>query len=137
MKSGETTNQIRTVNVETACAPIRGHYSHASELPNGVIYLSGQKAWTEGKSGPIVGNILEQTHVVFDHLEAILRGLKLELSNVTRLVCYLRCEADYAGFDQVYAERLKDHKPARAVVTGVQLRDDAAVEIVADAFRTL
>lgn len=128
--------ELETKNILSATAPIRGHYSHATELPNGVIYLSGQKAWRGDTPGPITGDIADQTNVVFDHLESILNGLGLSLRDTTRFLCYLNSEQNYSMFNAVYERRLKEHKPARAVLTGLRLRDSALVEIVAEAFRS-
>jgi 2-iminobutanoate/2-iminopropanoate deaminase len=116
--------------------PAIGHYSHATELPNGIIYLSGQKAWHPDTGELVVGNVAAQVHRIFDNLSAILASIGLDQSALTRISCYLAdVDADYEAFNQAYAVRLGMHKPARTVIGGCALRGGALVELVAEAYR--
>lgn len=116
--------------------PAIGHYSHACELPNGVIYLSGQKAWDPRTGVLIDGPIDTQVERIFSNLEEILAQLGLDLTAVTRISCFLAdVDADYETFNRAYAAGLGAHKPARTVIGGCSLRGGALVELVAEAYR--
>ena len=136
MLQQEEVKQASTTGVveQGAPAPI-GHYSHYVELDNGVVYLSGQKAWKPENGELLQGDMRVQTELVIDNIEAILIGIGLSLDNVTRVQCYLSGEAEYRSFNEVYARRLGDHLPARSVLVNCGLRGGALVELVADAYR--
>ncbi len=120
-----------TVN---APAPI-GHYSHVSELPNGTVLLSGQKAWRPLDGKLIDGPVNEQTKLIFENIYAILDGVGLPRTSLVRLSCYLSKLSDYEVFNETYRDCLGEHKPARTVLAGFDLRGGALVEIVAEAYR--
>lgn len=116
--------------------PAIGHYSHAAELPNGVIYLSGQKAWDPRTGVLIDGPVDAQVELIFGNLRAILAQLGLEIASLTRISCFLAdVDADYETFNRAYAAGLGAHKPARTVIGGCSLRGGALVELVAEAYR--
>ena len=115
--------------------PVIGHYAHVVELTNGMVYVSGQKAW-RGPSGEMAkGDVSAQTELIFDNLEAILAKVGLGLANVIRIGCHLRDISDYEAFNEVYAKRLGKLRPVRAVLGGYELRDGARVELVVEAYR--
>lgn len=115
--------------------PIRGHYSHAVELPNGFVCIAGQKAWDPTSGNLIAADITTQTGLVFDNIEGILRQLGLRLNDVIRIQCHLADISHYDAFNTVYTERLGEARPARTVLGGYDLREGALVELVVDAFR--
>jgi 2-iminobutanoate/2-iminopropanoate deaminase len=115
--------------------PALGHYSHVVELPNGLVFISGQKAWKRPSGELLQGDVAEQTELIFDNLEAILAQVGLSLESVVRIGCHLSQIAEYAAFNEVYARRLGDCRPARTVLGGYQLRDGARVELVVEAYR--
>lgn len=117
-----------------APAPI-GHYCHAVELKNGLIYLSGQKAWDIETGKLIDGDIEAQTNLIFDIITNILASLGLGLSSIVRINCHLSTGDLYEKFNAVYGKRLGSHRPARAVLAGYQLRGGALVELVVEATR--
>ncbi len=120
-------------NSPEAPAPI-GHYCHAVALPNGLVQLSGQKAWRPEDGQLIDGGIGEQTRLVLSNIRAVLSGMNLDLRDVTRLICHLNDPVHYPEFNAAYAEEMGENKPARAVLAGAELRGGALVEIFADAF---
>ena len=118
-----------------AIPPVRGHYSHAAVLENGLVLLSGQKAWLPETGVLLQGGIASQTEQIFSNVEAILRGLDLPLSSIVRVSCHLANIDDYAEFNETYQRRLGDHRPARTVLGGYRLREGALVELVFEAYR--
>lgn len=121
------------VDVPAAPAPI-GHYHHAVVLPGGFVQLSGQKAWRPEDGVLIDGDVAAQTRLALSNIGAVLAGLGLDYSNLTRLVCHLHDPADYPAFNAAYSEELGAAMPTRAVLAGAALRGGALVEIIADAF---
>lgn len=126
---------ITIVDVPEGAAQPIGHYAHAVELDNGIVYLSGQKAWDPVTGDLVPGDVEAQTGIVFDNIEGVLRHLGLTLSHVTRISCHLARVEDYEAFNRAYARRLGGHRPARTTLAGYQLRGGAAVELVAEAYR--
>jgi 2-iminobutanoate/2-iminopropanoate deaminase len=122
---------------DSGVPPIRGHYSHAVSLPGGLVVIAGQKAW-DPVTGELTGeDIIQQTHLVFDNVEAILSACGLSLADLVRVQCHLADVEDYEAFNAVYAQRLGDARPVRTVLGGYQLREGALVELVVDAFASV
>ena len=135
--ANETRSESGIVFVEKVAGvagPI-GHYSHLAELPNGMVYLSGQKAW-DVQTGVLVDeDVAGQTDRVFDNIELILGSVDLDLGNVVRISCHLASVDDYEPFNEVFARRMGAHVPTRTTLAGYQLRDGALIEAVVDAYR--
>ena len=112
-----------------------GHYSQIVELPNGMVYLSGIKAWKVGAGDAVSGDIQEQTNTIFDIIEDILETQGMSKENIIRIQCHIANVDDYEEFNKVYAKRLLLHQPARTVLAGYTLRGGAAIELVVDAYR--
>lgn len=116
-------------------API-GHYSHAAELPNGIVAMSGIKAWKVGKGTQIDGDVREQALLIFRHLDSMLSALALKREDVFRISVHLDSVDDYDDFNSCYSEWLGSHRPARTVLAGYRLRGGAKLELVVDAYRS-
>lgn len=121
--------------VETTDAPKAiGPYSQAI-LANGFLFLSGQLP-IDPKTGEIVkGDIKDMTHKVFDNIEAILKAEGLSLKDVVRAEVYLKDLGHFQEMNKVYAERMKDHKPARHAFQVAKLPLDAQIEITCIAMK--
>jgi 2-iminobutanoate/2-iminopropanoate deaminase len=126
---------MKVVTFEKGAPQPIGHYCHAVELKNGLIFLSGQKAWDIETGKLIDGDIEAQTNLIFDIVTNILATMGLGLKSIVRIQCHLATGNLYAPFNAVYAKRLGDHKPARAVLAGYELRGGALVELVVEAVR--
>jgi 2-iminobutanoate/2-iminopropanoate deaminase len=112
-----------------------GHYCHAAELPNGIVALSGIKAWKAGAGTHIDGNVQEQARLIFRHVEALLAALQLKRQNIFKISVHLESVQDYEVFNSCYSEWLDSHKPARTVLAGYSLRGGAKLELVVEAYR--
>lgn len=122
------------VHLEQGVPPVRGHYSHVVILPTGQFMIAGQKAWSK-ETGELTGHhIIEQTELVFDNIASILAQIDCSLDQLIRISCHLARVEDYEQFNEVYARRLGEHRPARTVLAGHDLREGALVELVADGF---
>ena len=119
--------------VQTNKAPAAiGPYSQAVCVGN-LIFTSGQiplnpeTAVIEGES------ITEQTHRVCKNLEAVLSAAGGSLKSAVKTVCFLSDIADFAAFNEVYAQYFTE-KPARSCVAVKDLPKGAVgeVEVVAE-----
>ena len=114
--------------VQTNKAPAAiGPYSQAVVVGN-LIFTSGQISLNP-ETGVLEGeNITEQTHRVCKNLEAVLSAAGGSLKGAVKTVCFLANMADFAAFNEVYAEYFTE-KPARSCVTVKDLPKGALVEV--------
>ena len=99
--------------------------SPAIELDD-LIFLSGQVAL---RDGVVDGDVTEQTHLVFDSIDAILGQAGLTADHIVKATVWLTDPKDFAAFNVVYCERLKVPYPARSCVISQLALADARVEI--------
>ena len=114
--------------IQTNKAPAAiGPYSQAVVVGN-LIFTSGQIPLNP-ETGVLEGkDIAEQTHRVCKNLEAVLTASGGSLQSAVKTVCFLADMADFAAFNEVYAQYFTE-KPARSCVTVKALPKDALVEV--------
>ena len=114
--------------VQTNKAPAAiGPYSQAMVVGN-LIFTSGQIPLNP-ETGMIEGNnITEQTHRVCKNLKAVLEAAGASLEKAVKTTCFLDDMADFAAFNEVYAEYFTE-KPARSCVAVKTLPKNALVEV--------
>lgn len=114
--------------IETNKAPAAiGPYSQATIAGN-MIFTSGQIP-LDPETGLIVGDsIAEQTHRVCKNLKAVLEAAGGSLKSVVKTICFLKDMADFAAFNEVYAQYFTE-KPSRSCVAVKELPKGALVEI--------
>ena len=114
--------------VQTNKAPAAiGPYSQAMVVGN-LIFTSGQIPLNP-ETGLIGGNnITEQTHRVCKNLKAVLEAAGASLEKAVKTTCFLDDMADFAAFNEVYAEYFTG-KPARSCVAVKTLPKNALVEV--------
>ena len=116
----------RKVHTENAPAAI-GPYSQAVVVGN-LVFCSGQIP-LDPETGALVGSgIIEQTHRVCQNLKAVLEAAGASLESAVKTVCFLQDMADFAAFNQVYAQYFTE-KPARSCVAVKELPKGALVEV--------
>ncbi len=114
--------------VQTNKAPAAiGPYSQAVVVGN-LIFTSGQIPLNP-ETGFIEGdNITQQTHRVCENLKAVLEAAGGSLTSAVKTVCFLSDMADFAPFNDVYAQYFTE-KPARSCVAVKELPKGALVEV--------
>ncbi len=118
-------NKVQTNNAPAAIGP----YSQAVCAGN-LIFTSGQIP-LDPETGMLTGdNITEQTHRVCKNLEAVLAAAGGSLKSAVKTVCFLSDMADFAAFNEVYAQYFTE-KPARSCVAVKALPKGALVEVEA------
>ena len=121
-------DKIMSNKVETNKAPAAiGPYSQGLTLGN-LIFTSGQIPLNP-ETGVLEGeNITEQTHRVCKNLQAVLEAAGGSLQSAVKTVCFLSDMADFAAFNEVYAQYFTE-KPARSCVAVKDLPKGALVEV--------
>ena len=117
------------ISTETAPGAI-GPYSQAVKI-NNLLFISGQIP-LQPETMEIAGkDITEQTRQVLTNIENILISQGLHFINLVKTTIYLSDMDNFTAMNQVYEERLKGHKPARATVGVSRLPKDVLIEIEA------
>ena len=114
------------VHTEKAPAAI-GPYSQAVVAGN-LVFTSGQIPLNPATGQMEGSNITEQTHRVCQNLEAVLEAAGASLQSAVKTVCFLSDMADFAAFNEVYAQYFTE-KPARSCVAVKDLPKGALVEV--------
>lgn len=114
---------VNAVNAPEAIGP----YSHGI-LSGNMFYSSGQIP-IDAETGSIVeGGIRSQTQQVINNLKNVLEAAGSSIEKVVKTTCFLKNIADFAEFNEVYAEAFA-HKPARSCIEAAALPKGALVEI--------
>jgi 2-iminobutanoate/2-iminopropanoate deaminase len=111
-----------------------GPYSQAI-VANGFIYTAGQIALDPATGQVVDGGVTEQTARVMANLKAVLEAAGSSLAKVVKTTVFLIDMADFAEMNEVYAQALGDHKPARSTVAVSGLPRGVRVEIEVVALR--
>ena len=115
--------------LETKNAPgAIGPYSQGYAV-NGFVYTSGQIA-IDPVSGEIPDGIVAQAHQCCKNIGAILASAGVGFEKVFKTTCFLADMADFAEFNQVYAQYFIS-KPARSCVAVKSLPKGVLCEIEA------
>jgi 2-iminobutanoate/2-iminopropanoate deaminase len=113
----------------TASAPQAiGPYSQAVAA-GGWLYTSGQIG-LDPASGEIVGGGFEaQARRVLENLRQVLASAGCTFADVVKTTVYVVELADFPKLNTLYAEAMRDHRPARSTVQVAALPKGALVEI--------
>jgi len=105
-----------------------GPYSQAVKCGN-VLYLSGPIGLVPD-SGKLAGDDLKSQAVqVMHNLEAVLHEAGAATSDIIKAGIYLTDMDDFPVLNQLYADWLGEHRPARATVAVAALPLDARIEM--------
>ena len=116
------------VNTKKSPAAI-GPYSQAITYGN-LMFTSGQIPLSP-ETGDVVGSeIKEQAYQVMKNMEAILEDQGVTFTDVIKTTCFLADMADFATFNEVYAEYFTG-KPARSCVAVKTLPKGVLCEVEA------
>jgi 2-iminobutanoate/2-iminopropanoate deaminase len=114
--------------VSTKAAPQAiGPYSQGI-IVNNMFYSSGQIP-LKADGTLVTGDVQEQTHQVFQNLQAVLEEAGASFETVVKTTVFLKDMNDFEAVNEVYSQYFSVHKPARSCVQVAKLPKDAAVEI--------
>lgn len=122
-----TISDVRTDDAPAAIGPyVQARRVAGEEV---LLFLSGQLP-IDPATGNIVGDSLEeQTERALANALSIVRAAGGEISGILKVTVYLTDLSRYSSFNEVYAQALADHRPARSVVQVSALPRGALVEI--------
>lgn len=121
----------KIVNTTNAPAPI-GPYNQAVIVGDSV-YISGTIAMDLQSKQLIKAHIKEETKLVMDYIEAILKEAGCTFDNVVKTTIFLNDMNNFVHVNEVYSSYFKKDFPARATVQAQRLPKDANVEISMEA----
>lgn len=120
---------LKVIHTADAAAP-GGHYSQAVAHA-GVVYVSGQLPVRANGEHSADQPFEIQASIALDNLMAILRAARLSPRDLLKVTVYVVGIEHWPAFDQIYANYLGDHRPARAVVPVPVLHHGYLIEIEA------
>ncbi len=121
--------RIECVNAPTLIAP-KGHYSHCVTA-NGLVFISGQLPVDKLGNAVIDVSFQKQASLVLDNLQACLDAVNCSKAQLVQVRVYIADMENWPLFNQIYANWIGDHRPARAVAGVAELHFGAALEIEA------
>lgn len=117
-----------TALVPAGSAPPLAPYSPGVKSGN-MIFVSGVLAMDSTGATVGVGDVKAQARQVIESIKAILAAGGATLADVTYNAIFLKDLADYAAFNQVYAEYFGSNPPARYCIRADLVRPEFLVEI--------
>lgn len=105
----------------------KGYYSPAV-VHNGTVYVSGQLAINE-KGEPQISSIEDEVRQCMKNIETILKASGSDLQHILKVNVFIADISNWPTFNQVFAEIMGEHRPARIVVPCNQLNYGCGIEI--------
>lgn len=109
--------------------------SYQSTAPYSQAIKHGDTVYVAGQvpvdvDGTIIGeDIQEQTEQVMDNIETILEAAGTSMANVVKATVFLTDITDFEAFNEVYANRMPEPRPARSAIEVADLAIDVRVEV--------
>lgn len=124
---------MRVENIKPEGLEIKGVYTPAKKVDCGdyyLIYVSGIQAPMDENKIVVSDDIKEQTRLVFEDINNILKLAGASLDNVIKAVIYLTDMNDFSVVSPIRAEYFKNSMPTSTMVEVNRLtRDGAKIEI--------
>ncbi len=115
--------KVYTPNAPAAIGP----YSQAVKVGD-LLFTSGQIALDPATGNVVEGCVVCQTRQVMKNLKAVVEAAGGRMENIVKTTCFLADMADFAKFNEVYAEYITE-KPARSCVAVKTLPKNVLVEV--------
>jgi 2-iminobutanoate/2-iminopropanoate deaminase len=100
-----------------------------------LIFVAGQVALDKDNAVIAPGDAKAQTLAAIDRVEAILSEEGASLADVATATVFITDRRHFGPFNEAWAEKFGDHRPARATVIAGLLIDGLVVEVQAIAVR--
>jgi 2-iminobutanoate/2-iminopropanoate deaminase len=113
--------------------PVAGPYSPAVRAGDWLI-LAGQVPIDPRTGRFVEGDAAAQARQVLENIEAVLRDAGAFVTDIAKTTVFVTDLADFAVMNEIYAERLAGHRPARTTVQVAALPGGAKIEIEAWAY---
>jgi len=105
-----------------------GPYSQAVSV-DGWLYTSGQVGIDPATGDLVPGGFEAQARQVFENLRQVLASAGCTFADVVKATVYVADLADFPKLNEIYAEAMGSHRPARSTVQVAGLPKAARVEI--------
>lgn len=122
---------MKFIHTDAAPQPA-GHYSQAV-VYGGVVYVAGMLGYDPADPEADIGGPAEQARQALRNVQNVLEAAGSSLKSVVRMEIFVSDVEHWGPVNEVYAEVMGDHKPARAIVPVKRFRDPFLLEIVATA----
>ena len=120
-------SQLQTIHTNDAPKAV-GAYSQAVKH-QGMVYTSGQIG-LDPQSGNMVGDdVAAQAKQVVANLTAVIEAAGGQLNQIIKVTIFLENMDDFPVVNQIYADWLGEHRPARSTVAVAALPLAAKVEM--------
>jgi 2-iminobutanoate/2-iminopropanoate deaminase len=119
----------RPIRTDGAPAPA-GHYAQAT-VCHGMVHVAGQLPIDPATGAVVGGDTRAQAERTLRNVAAILDAAGSGLDMVLSLTVFVRSRDDWPGVDAACIDLFGDHRPARAVVGGAELKPGCRVEMTA------
>ncbi len=116
----------KEIFTEDAPAAI-GPYSQAIQVGD-FVFASGQIG-VDPKTGEAVEGIEAQTHQVMKNIQAVLKEVDADFSDVVKFTIFLDSMDDFATVNELYGAYLEKPYPARSTVEVSRLPKDLLIEM--------
>ncbi len=120
---------MHPVHTDQAPQPA-GHYSQAI-VHDGVVHVSGQLPIDPASGAVVAGDSEQQADRTLRNIAAVLEEAGSGLDLVLSLTVHVNGRDDWAGVNAACARLFGEHRPARAIVGGAELRPGCRVEMTA------
>ncbi len=110
-------------------APAIGPYSHAIRIGD-FLFCSGQIPIDPANpTAPLPTNIQDQTRIVLENIQRILKSESLDFRHVVKSTVFLTSLADFQSMNELYSQYFVAPFPARSTIQISALPRGANVEI--------
>jgi len=120
---------MNPINTPNAPEP-GGHYSQAM-VHNGMVFISGQLPIDPVTGTRITGESEEQTIQVLKNLKSILEAANSGIDYLLKVNIYISDVSLWSKVNQIYADFIGSHRPARAIVPTRELHHGFKIEVEA------
>ncbi len=118
---------LQAIHTEDAPKAV-GAYSQAVQCGN-MLYTSGQIGLKPASGEMVADDVASQAEQVVKNLTAVIHEAGGSLNQIVKVTIFLEDMADFAVVNQIYADWLGEHKPARSTVAVAALPLAAKVEM--------
>jgi 2-iminobutanoate/2-iminopropanoate deaminase len=108
--------------------PVAGPYSPAVRAGDWLV-LAGQVGFDAGSGGLAAGGTAAEARQAFANVTAVLTDCAASWADVAKVTIFLTDMADFGAVNDVYAEAVGEHRPARTTVQVAALPIGAGIEI--------
>lgn len=105
-----------------------GPYSQAV-ISGNMLFVSGQIPLDPETMKVVEGGIKEQAKRAVESLISVVEDAEFGKKSIAKVTIFIKNMDDFGAINEIYADFMGDHRPARAVVEVARLPKDVLIEI--------